>query len=593
MLGVCSAPDQAGSPDPPVFDREVGMVRLGFITGARLGGAGSHRLRIRGFLALAGVGLALLLLTACGSDSGTPTVPGNGGGGDPPPTPAIALTISPASASVEAGSASSLTATVSRSGGFTGSVSVELQGLPSGVSASEGNPSTSGTTSTFAVAIETTTSATPGQYELTVRASGSGVSAVTRPFALTLTAPPPDDDDDGNGGSGAVVTVDFTGCLMDEPPIWVGFQNGTGAWDRAAGSGTTFTFPLTAEVGAYAWVMERSEGPITQAVYLTRGELLAEQPLRVCVTQAGEASMTGQVAGLGATEFATVSLGLGAGFASGAAPQLQVTGMAEGTFDLLAYRFSATDPRPSRFLLRRDVVVTDGGSLGTLDFGGSEAFAPATAQVTISGAGAAGASALMGYLSGEQCAGNNTSLSPIPGAGPGPVTVPGIPADRQRDGDVHQLTVISVSEEGEILDTRFFRTLADQSVTLPPSVEPAVSEVDGPYLRLRTTFPIPEAYRGGEMGVAFLSLSYAGASGGSERIFSTAVSRARLASATAQVTTPDLSGAPGWSAAWAVPSGASVDWFAGVSATSAPGAVPGNLCVDGAWIRQASRQGTW
>ena len=572
------------------------MVRLGRIIGARRGGAVCLGPRIRGFLAPVGVGSALLLfLTACGSDSATPPVPGNGnGGGDPAPTPAIALTVSPGSASVEAGSPSSLTATVSRSGGFTGSVTVELQGLPSGASASVGDPSTSGATSTFAVAIETTTSTAPGQYELTVRASGSGVSAVTRPFALTVTPPPPDDDNgDGNGGTGATVTVDFTGCLMDELPLWVGFQNGTGAWDRAEGSGTTFTFPLTAQVGAYAWVMERSEGPITQVIYLTRGEMLAEQPLRVCVPPRGNAAMTGQVAGLGATEIAAVSMGLGAGFASGAAPQLEVTGMAEGTYDLLAYRFSATDPRPNRFLLRRDVAVTDGGSLGTLDFGGSEAFDPATAQVSISGTGSGSANALMGYLSGEQCTGSNASLALLPGVGAGTVTVPGIPADRQRDGDVHQLTVTSVSEAGEILDTRFFRTLADQSVTLPPSVEPSVSEVDGPYLRLRTAFPIPEAYRGGESGIAFLSLSYDGGTGASERIFSTAVSRARLTAGTAEVTTADLSEAPGWSAAWAVPSGASVQWFAGVSATSAPGAGPGNLCVEGAWIRQASRQGTW
>ncbi len=596
---VCSAPEPAGGHNPPVFDREVGMVRLTWIIGARRGGAVPSSPPIRGFLARAGGCSALLLfLVACGSDSGTPTVPGNGSdGGDPPPTPAIALTVSPGSTSVEAGSAASLTATVSRSGGFTGSVAVQVQDLPSGVSASVGDPSTSGTTSTFAVELETTATATPGEYQLTVQASGSGVSAVTQPFALAITAPPPDDDDDddgdgngnGDGGTGATVTLDFSGCLADFLPLWVGYQNGSQAWDRAEGDGTVFTFTLTAEVGAYAWVMGPENTAMTQITYLTRAELLDDQPVRVCVPPQGTATMTGQVEGLDSSQFAGVTLGPGFGFVSGSSPEFQITGMPEGTFDLVASRASSMDPRPDRFLLRRDVAVTDGGSLGTLDFGGAESFDPATAQVSVNGPGADDATVLMGYLSGAQCLGDNSALAILPRVGPGPVTAPGIPADRQREGDFHQLTVTSVVDDDEVAEVRFFRTLTDQSVTLPPPVEPVTTQVDGPYLRLSTTFPIPGEFLSGDAGVAILTVNQH--EGAMVRTMSTSVSLARLGSATAEVTIPDLSGAPGWSAAWGIPAGPEVQWFAGVSAISSGGAAPGNVCVEGAWIRLALQEG--
>ncbi len=542
-------------------------------------------------LVQAGMASALLLfLAGCGSDSGTVTDPGNGGGGgDPAPTPAIALTLAPTGATVEAGSPTSITATVSRSGGFTGSVAVEVQGLPSGVTASVGDAGTSGTTSTFAVALETTSTAAAGSYELTIRASGTGVAAVTRPFALALTAPPPDGNGDGNGGTGATVTMDFSACLADDLPLWVGYQDGSAAWNRAEGSGTVFTFPLTAAVGAYAWVSGGGGRPITQVIYLTRSELLEAQPVRICVPPRGDATMTGTLAGVDATQIVGASLGQGFGIAPGAAPQLEITGMPEGTFDLVAFRASLSDPRPDRFLIRRDVEGTDGGSLGTVDFGGSEAFAPATAQLSVAGAGAQGANALMGYASGNQCLGSNAALGQLPGTGTGPTTLRGIPADRQRDGDFHQLTVSALpAAGGAVVETRFFRTLADQTVTLPPLIDPTTSHVAGPYRRMRTTFAVPDPYRSGDRGVVSLTLLQGEAA---ERTFSTAVSLARVSGTTAEVTTTDLSGAPGWSEAWGIPAGASVRWTAAVTATSAPGEGPGSLCVEGAWVRVATVQG--
>ncbi|TVP56834.1 MAG: hypothetical protein EA351_07355, partial [Gemmatimonadales bacterium] len=286
----------------------------------------------------------------CGSDSGGVTDP-NGDG----PDPAIALSVSPTSGTVEAGSTLSVSATVTRSGGFEGGVTVEVLGLPSGVTVSVTGGGT-GTTANFGIELAVAASVAAGSHELTVRATGTGVAAVSRTFALTVSEPDP-------GGDPAQVTLDFGGCLASDQPIWVGYLDGSAGWEQVAGSGPVWTFEITADEVAYAWVSDHGL-IMTQVTHLTREELLAVQPLRVCSPDRGEGVMTGTVSGLGSSEIATVSMGFGSGVATGAAPQLEVSRLADGVVDLVAGRIDLTSGMiPDRLLIRRDVEVVDGGSL--------------------------------------------------------------------------------------------------------------------------------------------------------------------------------------------------------------------------------------
>ncbi len=125
--------------------------------------------------------LPMALATACSSDSGG-TGPGDG--------PAIAVSLSPTSATVEQGASTAVTGTLTRTGGFTGSVNLDVTGEPAGVTGTVGNTSTVGGVTTATITVEVGPGVVPGVYPLTVRGTGSGVSAATAAFTLTVTAAP-------------------------------------------------------------------------------------------------------------------------------------------------------------------------------------------------------------------------------------------------------------------------------------------------------------------------------------------------------------------------------------------------------------------
>ncbi len=64
------------------------------------------------------------------------------GGTQPGPTPAIAISLNPTSGSVAQGGSTSLTATLTRSGGFSGTVTLSVQGAPTGVTGAVSNEQT-------------------------------------------------------------------------------------------------------------------------------------------------------------------------------------------------------------------------------------------------------------------------------------------------------------------------------------------------------------------------------------------------------------------------------------------------------------------
>jgi len=102
-------------------------------------------------------------------------------------TPDYAVAASPASQSVVQGSSTSYTVTVTPSGGFTGTVSFSVSGLPAGAAATFNPTSVPGSgTSTMSV---TTSSTTPtGSYPLTI-AGTSGTLTHTASVTLVVTAP--------------------------------------------------------------------------------------------------------------------------------------------------------------------------------------------------------------------------------------------------------------------------------------------------------------------------------------------------------------------------------------------------------------------
>jgi endo-1,4-beta-xylanase len=103
------------------------------------------------------------------------------------------LSANPSSLTVNQGASVASTLSITRVGGFVGSVTFSASGLPSGVTASFNPPSTTGATST--VTFTASSAATLGAANVTITATGGGLTR-TATIALTVSG--------GGGGTGGV-----------------------------------------------------------------------------------------------------------------------------------------------------------------------------------------------------------------------------------------------------------------------------------------------------------------------------------------------------------------------------------------------------
>src|SRR5437870_5451227 len=109
-----------------------------------------------------------------------------GGDGGSGPTPGITLTLSPTGATVQQGNSTTVTGTLTRSGGFSGAVTLSLGGtVPAGVTSSFSPAAPTGTSSTLTLTIGS--NVTPGSYSLSINGAGS-VGNRTTAFTLTVVA---------------------------------------------------------------------------------------------------------------------------------------------------------------------------------------------------------------------------------------------------------------------------------------------------------------------------------------------------------------------------------------------------------------------
>jgi xyloglucan-specific exo-beta-1,4-glucanase len=127
-----------------------------------------------------------------------------------PPTQDFSLAASPTSLTVTRGASGTSTITITRTGGFTGGVTLSAGGLPSGVSASFNPASATGTSSVLTLTASGT--ATLGAATVTVTGTGGGL---TRTASINLTVV---DTGGGNGGV-TVTTVASNGPWFNEQAV--------------------------------------------------------------------------------------------------------------------------------------------------------------------------------------------------------------------------------------------------------------------------------------------------------------------------------------------------------------------------------------
>ncbi|MEO8563807.1 MAG: hypothetical protein ABI601_17140 [bacterium] len=130
--------------------------------------------------------LTLAVLAGCGGSDSTGTTPPPGG--NTPGTIAVALTGAPAS--IQAGASGTVTATVTRAGGFAGAVAISVEGLPAGVTASADPASIPAASGSSVITLTTSSTAAAGTTNVTVRAKGTGVTDAATTLSLVVTAAP-------------------------------------------------------------------------------------------------------------------------------------------------------------------------------------------------------------------------------------------------------------------------------------------------------------------------------------------------------------------------------------------------------------------
>ena len=417
------------------------------------------------------------------------------------------------------------------------------------------------------------------------------LSAIVSACADSMTAP-------GPSTPPGPVTATVSYCAGLEP-LWVAFQDGDGAWSRAlptvSDGKSVFQFTFASNRGAIATATASGQG-ITDllVLYGSPAELEAEGDTspRFCTPAAATKTLLGRVAGLDTNEIAFIRVG-GSGAQAFILPgdpgdfMLQV--VPPGPRDLLATRATHTTGEAllTRIILRRGIDLPDGATLPVLDFGSDEAFAPAVANVSITGAGVDGAFSSTRLRNSNLDA--QLSLNSVPA---GEVTRPyrALPEERLSPGDLQVLTA-STSGGGSVPGSArsailYFRAPTDRTLALGPHIiAPSFSTVaTAPYLRLRARFTPQSdydratsiAYQQGSTTIVAVSMTaaYAGAN-----------------AAGYELIIPDLSQVAGFDPAWALRPAEALGWGASrIGGTIGFGIDP--VVSDGATQRSAFLGGT-
>lgn len=282
------------------------------------------------------------------------------------------------------------------------------------------------------------------------------------------------------------------------------------------------------------------------------------------------------------SELSQISLGGGSATVFGAVPNFSISGVLDGTHDLVGFKSDPTAPGTAeRGLLRRDVVVSGNGSVGTVDFTGTESFSAASATITVGGLLGSETDTLqsMSYHVGAACTAAGLGLGgPISS---GSFTAYGIPGAQQRVTDFHRIAITATTGTSDLRSvSESFHTLSARTVTLGAALPtPTIGDLGGPYKRLSATFTLPGDYQTS----SFQYLDAAAPKG--VTIFASA---AFLGGSSVSLGLADFSGLAGWDNNWAP--GASTTGTWDISGTGSTG---GSICAENARLRLANRSGTF
>jgi hypothetical protein len=384
-----------------------------------------------------------------------------------------------------------------------------------------------------------------GDYEIGVKGNAEGQDEQSVTLTLTVTGAP------GTGNTS------FKFCDLDNLPVWVAAQDGTGAWTQVTGSvagdGTSYSFDIT-QAGGIAFVTgNTTDGFSTFVFYGSQTELIALGNSQCTEVPNASRTLNGTIANVGATDQVNIAMGGGQALANGALLNFTLNGVLNGASDLFATQSTvAAGPpiaiTPVKMIIRRGLDIADGGTIPVLDFAAAEAFVPQSAVITLNGLGTDTPITFLAYLTAT----TSGALYTTPGTAGATQTVYGVPAANQQATDLHALNVIASSATPGDARGHFewFNVLADKTVNLGPVLNaPTVTALTGSaYPRFQAVAAVQAEY---DDSFVF-SLTQGGASARSTTVSATKGYLAGAADYTLAI--PDLTAA-GYEAGWGLATG--------------------------------------
>jgi hypothetical protein len=202
----------------------------------------------------------------------------------PPPQPDYSVSAAPSSRTVVQGTGTSYTVSIARSGGFAGSVTLSVSGLPGGAAATFSPNNTTASSSTMSV---TTSAATPtGSYTPTITGVGGGLTRTTSvglvvqaaaASGYTLSASPSSRSVVHGARTSYTVTITRTGGFTGSVTLSVsGLPSGaTATFNPASTTGTSSTLSVTTSAttrtGSYTLTITGVSSTLTRTITVTLG----------------------------------------------------------------------------------------------------------------------------------------------------------------------------------------------------------------------------------------------------------------------------------------------------------------------------------
>lgn len=403
------------------------------------------------------------------------------------------MSVSTPTVSVQQGGSGAASVTIARAGGYALPITLTTSGAPAGMAVVLTPTTLLGSATVVDIAITVAPSVAAASYPVAVQANAAGLTERTATITVQVTG----------GSSGTSVTIQLCDRL---PSTFFAVQSDGGAWTSVGGIGGAYTFSVGSR-GAVAVMTRLDEGLATSVIYASGSELaeFGRSTVASCAhPQLGSKHLSGQVAGLTASQAATVTIGDAyAVVEGGGSPVYSFDIVPDGPSDLIAARDnllatgSTLGMIVDKLIVRRGLNLPTWSTIPTLNFAGPEAFAPTLANVTLGNAGGD----TVAVLSELYTATNTIASLSLTFGTAQQQPFGGLPGTALAPGDLHEIFAMAIPTldanhaRGAVSD---FRSVTDQTLTFGPALaEPTISAAStSSPLRFRAQLPVQPEYRG-------------------------------------------------------------------------------------------------